>query len=215
MTQPNIKTIFSISLLALLAITISSCTKDRYNTNPIPPTGYQYAFDDNFDYDAHNWSISDHVNSAFVDIGGGVLNYTYTPTVDGTNTVAVNTGLNTAYDFLIQTSITSDNAMGLAFGVSNYDYGYSFFIDDEGYFAVYKEGNANTQVTTLVDWTYSSAIKAGWNNIELEQVNGYWTGYANGTKLFDMPAQRFAGNKVGFIVLAGTYGQADYLTVQW
>jgi hypothetical protein len=207
--------LLNTGILILFAATLSSCTKDRYNTTPTQPVGYQNIFDDNFDYDANNWSFSDHNNSAFVDVNGGVLNYTYTPSADGTNTVAVNTGLNTAYDFLIQTSIASDNAMGLAFGVSNYDYGYSFFIDDQGYYAVYKEGNSNTPVTTLVDWTYNAAIKTGWNNIELEQVNGYWVGYANGSQIFQIPAQSFGGSKIGFIVLDGTHGQADYLTVQW
>lgn len=208
--------LLSLSLLAVLAFTFTSCTKDnRYNTTPTQPVGYQSIFDDNFDYDAHNWSFSDHGNSAFVDVADGVLNYTYTPSLDGTNTVAVNTGLNTGYDFLIQTSMASDNAMGLAFGVSDYDYGYSFFVDNQGYFAVYKEGNANTPVTTLVDWTYNAALKSGYNNIELEQINGYWTGYANGTQVFSIPARSFGGSKVGFIVLAGTHGQADYLTVQW
>src|SRR5206468_47440 len=105
--------------------------------------------------------------------------------------------------------------MGLVFGVSNNDYGYSFFIDDKGYFAIYKEGNSTTPAKAILDWQYSSAIRTGWNDIELEQTGNYWTGYANGTKLFEIPAQYLAGSKIGYIVLAGTSGQADYLTVQW
>lgn len=208
-----------ITLAIASTIALSSCVKnDYYTTEPTPPpapVGYQMTFNDDFNFDAHNWSFSDPSNSAFVNINGGTLNYEYTPVEDGTNTVAIITGANVRKDFLVQTRITSDNAMGLAFGVSNEDYGYSFFIDDQGYFALYKEGNTNTPVKTILDWQYSSAIQAGWNDIELEQVGNYWQGYANGTKLFEVPAQYLAGSKVGYIVLANTVGKADYLTVQW
>lgn len=198
-------------------LALSSCVKNEYYTpEPSPvPAGYQMTFNDDFNFDANNWSFSDPGNNAFVNISGGVLNYTYEPVDDGTNTVAILTGANVRKDFLAQTRITSDNAMGLAFGVSNSDYGYSFFIDDQGYFALYKEGDANTPVKTILDWQYSSAIQAGWNDIELEQVGNYWLGYANGIKLFEVPAQYLAGSKFGYIVLAGTNGKADYLTVQW
>lgn len=197
--------------------TLTSCVKNEYyNTTPTTtPTGYQNIFDDNFDYDSHNWSFTDAGNNASVRISGGQLKYVYNPANDGTNTVAVNTGLNVNYNFLIQTRIQSNNAMGLVWGVSNNDYGYSLFIDDQGYFAVYKEGNANTAVKTLIDWQYNSAIVAGWNNIEVEQQGDYWIGYANGTKLFEIGAQNLYGSKVGYIVMAGTTGYADYLTVQW
>lgn len=206
-------------LFAVASIFFSSCVKDDYYspqpTPQPPPVGYRYTFNDNFDYDSHNWSFSDPANQAYVDVNRGTLNYSYTPANDGTNTVAIQTGADLRYDFLIQTSMRSDYAMGLAFGVSNSDYGYSFFIDDQGYFAVYREGTAGTGPTTILDWQQSSAIRAGWNDIEFEQVGNYWSGYANGTKLFQIPAQALYGTKMGFITLAGTTGQADYLTVQW
>ena len=208
-------------LLFAASTLLVSCVKNEYYTPepnppaPPPPVGYQYSFNDDFDRDIHNWSFSDPENSAFVNISGGPLNYTYDPVNDGTNTVAILTGANLRRDFLIQTRITSDNAMGLAFGVSNSDYGYSLFIDDQGYFALYKEGDANTQVSTILDWQFSDAIQPGWNDIELEQVGNYWMGYANGIKLFEVPAKYIAGSKIGYIVLAATNGRADYLTVQW
>lgn len=205
-------------LLLIATITLlASCRKSTYYepTPTPPPVGYQYSFNDDFNYDAHNWSFSDPDNEAYVNISGGKLNYYYNPVNDGTNTVAINTGVNIRKDFLIQTRISSDNAMGLVFGVSNSDYGYSFFIDDQGYFAIYKEGDADHAAKTIMDWQYNAAIQTGWNDIELEQVGDYWLGYANGVKLFEIPAQYMAGSKIGFIVLAGTNGKADYLTVQW
>ncbi len=212
------KRLLLIGLIFAVATTLTSCVKNEYynaNPNTNTPVGYQNIFDDNFDYDSHNWSFTDAYNNASVRITGGQLKYVYNPANDGTNTVAVNTGLNTNYNFLIQTRMQSNNAMGLVWGVSNNDYGFSLFIDDQGYFAVYKEGNANTAVKTLIDWQYNSAIVAGWNNIEVEQQGDYWIGYANGKKLFEIAAQNLYGSKVGYIVMAGTTGYADYLTVQW
>ena len=205
--------------VAFIGLTTSSCVKNEYYTVDRPPTQgpqYNYAFDDNFDNNANNWAFSDPDNAAFVSIVGSKLKYTYLPVNDGTNTVAINTGAKLHRNFLVQTSIRSDYAMGIAFGVSDYDYGYSFFIDDEGYFAVYKEGSANDGVQTLLDWQESSAIiRGGWNDVEFEQVGNYWAGYINGTKVFELPSRSLGGSKVGYIVLAGTTGYADYLTVQW
>lgn len=205
-----------IGLILAGVVFLSSCVKNEYyNTTPTTPVGYQNIFDDNFDYDAHNWSFNDLSNDAYVKVVNGQLKYVYNPVNDGTNTVAVSTGLNANRNFLIQTRIQSNYAMGLVFGVSNNDYGYSLFLDDQGYFALYKEGNANTPVKTMIDWQYNSAIVNGWNNIEFEQDGDYWIGYVNGTKLFEIAAQNLYGSKVGYIVMAGTTGYADYLTVQW
>ncbi|OJW95545.1 MAG: hypothetical protein BGO70_10485 [Bacteroidetes bacterium 43-93] len=217
---PIIELIFMkpVKLLLLLltsAMLFTSCVKkEYYNTQP-EPVGYQNIFNDDFNYDNHNWSFSDPANNAYVTVSNGTLKYVYMPAVKGTNTVAINTGANMYHDFLLQTSIQSNNSMGLVFGVSNGDYGYSFFIDDQGYFAVYKEGNANTPYKALLDWQQSNAIKQGWNTVELEQVGNYWDGYINGTKVFEIQAQPLYGSKIGFIVPENTTGYADYLTVQW
>jgi hypothetical protein len=212
------KQVTAIAILLSVSALLSSCTKNEYYTTtpaPTQPVGYQNIFDDNFDYDAHNWSFSDPRNQAYVDVAQGTLKYTYIPSTSGTNTVAVNTGLNPNRDFLIQTKFQSNNQMALVFGVSNTEYGYSFFIDDKGYFAVYNEGNANIPVKTILDWQYNAAIVSGWNSVEIEQHNGYWTGYVNGKKLFEIASQSLYGTKVGYEVMAGTTGYADYLTVQW
>lgn len=210
-----------LALLLIMGLgffTMTSCvTNEYYNVEPDEPqVGYQYLFDDNFDYDAHNWSFNDPGNSAYVSVRNGVLKYTYLPANTGTNTVAINTGASVYRDFLIQTSIRSDYAMGLVFGVSNAHYGYSIFIDNDGYFAVFDEGGANIPVETIIDWKYSNAInKGGWNDIEFEQAGNYWYGYINGVKVFELPAKYLDGSKIGYIVLDGTTGYADYLTVKW
>lgn len=210
-----------ITLFAVSSLFLTSCIKNEYYTVEPDPTEpqvqeYAYIFDDDFIDNINNWAFSDPGNSAYVSINNSKLKYTYLPPTDGTNTVAINTGAKLHRNFLIQTRMRTDYAMGLAFGVSNDDYGYSFFIDNEGYFALYKEGTATTGVQTILDWQYSDAIvKEGWNDIEFEQVGNYWVGYANGAKLFEVPAKYLDGEKIGFIVLSGTTGYADYLTVQW
>lgn len=207
-----------LPILGLTILLFSSCIKNEYyeTTPDTQSIEYRYAFDDNFDVDVNNWSFNDPQNAAYVEVLKGILKYSYLPANDGTNTVAISTGAAVNRDFLIQTSIRSDYAMGIAFGVSNNDFGYSFFIDDEGYFALYKEGNANTPIQTIIDWQQSNAINiGGWNDVEFEQVGNYWLGFVNGTKVFEIPARYLSGDKVGYIVLGGTTGYADYLTVQW
>lgn len=208
----------TLLILGLGFFTMTSCvTNEYYNVEPDQPqTGYQYVFDDNFDYDAHNWSFSDPSNAAYVSVRSGLLKYTYLPVNAGTNTVAINTGASVYRDFLVQTSIRSDYAMGLVVGVSNSHYGYSIFIDNDGYFAVFDEGGANVSVATIIDWKYSTAInKGGWNDVEFEQVGNYWYGYINGQQVFELPAKYLDGSKIGYIVLDGTTGYADYMTVKW
>lgn len=211
-----------LSILAIAGILFtSSCVKNEYYTvepdpQEPPPVEYAYVFDDNFDDNLNNWAFTDHYNAAYVSILNGWLKYTYLPPEEGTNTVAINTGAKLHRNFLIQTRMKSDNAMGLVFGVSEIDYGYSFFIDSEGFFALYKEGGAGQSVQTILDWQSSDAIyKHGWNDVEFEQIGNYWAGYINGIKVFELPAQYIDGSQIGFMVLASTTGYADYLTVQW
>lgn len=210
-----------ITVFAIGTIFMTSCVKNEYYTvSPDEPQvqipQYDFIFDDDFNNNINNWAFSDPGNSAYVTIGNSRLKYSYLPPTDGTNTVAINTGAKLHRNFLVQTRIRTDYAMGIAFGVSNNDYGYSFFIDNDGYFALYKEGNSSSGVQTIIDWQYSDAIyKESWNDIEFEQAGNYWLGYANGIKLFEIPARYLDGQKIGYIVLAGTTGYADYLTVQW
>lgn len=213
--KPNI---LLITPLALMLFT-TACIKNEYHTvtpTEPPPPAYNYVFDENFNNNLNNWVFSDPSNGAYVSIVNGWLKYTYLPLEEGTNTVAINTGAKVHRNFLVQTRIKSDRAMGVCFGVSDYDYGYSFFIDAEGYFAVFREGSADEGVKTLMDWQASSAIRQyDWNDVEFEQSGNSWMGYVNGTKVFELPAKNLNGSKIGYIVLDGTVGYSDYLTVQW
>ena len=210
--------LFSISTIAAaLALTsLSSCYKrDNYYVDPNTPV-YQYSFSDDFNYDNHNWSFIDPAHNSQVYVSNGQLSYEYHPAANLIGTVAINTGwYSTLNRWDIQSRISSDNAMGLVWGVSNSDNGYSFFIDNRGYFAVYDEGTAGGPSTTLIDWTQNTAIRNGWNNIEVEQVNNTWVGYINNTQVFSIAAHSLYGDQIGFEVLSNTNGSADYLDVKW
>jgi hypothetical protein len=210
----NMKNIarFTIILIAT-TVGLSSCVRrDYYETQPV---GYQFAFNDDFNNDHNQWSFRDAQNGAEVYLSGGQLHYDYTPTDNGTNTVAVSTSMNTNGNFDIQTRLQSNNAMAMVFGVSASDYGYSVFIDDKGYYAVFDEGTASMKPQAIINWTQSSTVRKGWNDLELEAVGNAWIGYINGSQVFQIPARTLYGSQVGFMVLANTNGDADYLEVKW
>jgi hypothetical protein len=120
-------------------------------------------------------------------------------------------------NFVIESRIKSDYQMGVIFGNSgdNYEYGYSFVIDNGGWFIVYKEGNVTTNVTVLKEWTANSAINNNWNKVVIEQRSGYWIFSINGYEVHQMAARPLSGSYCGFILLPETQGYADYLTVNW
>ncbi|MEO6831352.1 MAG: hypothetical protein ABI378_03720 [Chitinophagaceae bacterium] len=211
----RIATIASVFIAA--SILLSSCvSKNDYGYTP-PANNYRYAFSDDFNNDANQWSFTDNQNRAYVSISGGQLHYDYHPANSGTNTVAIATGMpNGTSVFDIQTRFQSDNAMALVFGVSPSDYGYSFFIDDRGYFAVYDEGTSTIAAVALIDWSANNAVLTGWNNVEVEATpSGSWIGYVNGTQVFQIPAHTLYGNQTGYMVLNNTSGDADYLDLKW
>ncbi len=211
--------IFSALLLTLALVSgLSSCVvrnDDYYNATPSSP--YHYSFSDEFNTDVNGWSFRDAANRASVYVSNGQLHYDYHPYDNGTNTVAVSTGMPVGTQaFDIQTRFRSDNAMGLVFGVSPSEYGYSFFIDDRGYFAVYDEGNAQLKAQAIIDWSQSGAIRQGWNDLELQATkSGSWIGYINGTQVFQIPAHTLYGSQAGFMVLANTGGDAEFVDVAW
>jgi hypothetical protein len=212
------KRLFSVLAFVLLtAFGLSSCIRNDEYYNTQPTNSYQYSFADEFNNDYNHWSFTDNNNRASVYISNGQLHYDYQPYDNGTNLVAVNTGMPAnAYSYDIQTRIKSNNAMGLVWGVSASDYGYSFFIDDRGYFAVYDEGTSSIKPAALMDWTQSSAIRQGWNDIELQSTrNGSWIGYINGVQVFQIPAHTLYGNQVGYMVLANTAGDAEFIDIAW
>ncbi len=208
----------ALLLFTLLSASLTSCVvRDDSYYNPEPASPYQYSFTDEFNGDYNGWSFKDGTNHAQVYVSGGQLHYDYHPYDNGTNTVAVSTGMSTgSRAFDIRTRFQSNNAMALVWGVSPADYGYSFFIDDRGYFALYDEGTSSIKPSAIIDWSQSNAIRSGWNDVEVEATrSGSWIGYINGVQVFQIPARTLYGSQAGYMVLANTSGDADYLDVYY
>jgi hypothetical protein len=110
--------------------------------------------------------------------------------------------------------------MGLLFGYQeNGAYGYSFTVDADGYFALYDEGGNGygPNIQELVPLQTNNYVNGNqdWNEVSVEQQGSRWIGYVNGYQVFDIAAQNFKGNRVGFVVVPNTQGEADYLEAYW
>ena len=212
------KNIFAaLGAFTLSSLLLTSCIqKNYYNTTPTPdptPT-YQYTFDEEFNgLDLYGWGFTSASDSAYASITGGSYQYVNYGT-RYSNLTTVGTTINTYNDFTVKTQVKSNNTMGLIFGASNSDDGYAFFIDKDGYYALYREGNSSTASTSVIPFTFTSyAVANGWNTLEIDQTNGRWTGYINGTQVFSISSRTLYGSKFGYKVLPGTVGYADYLQV--
>ena len=106
--------------------------------------------------------------------------------------------------------------MGLIFGASSSSDGYAFYVDTAGNYSLYEEGSTVNSSIPIIPSTQDSlhAHKNDWNVLEVDQANGVWTGYINGTQVFSMAARSLSGGSFGFKVLPGTIGYADYLTAK-
>ena len=208
-------------LLALaglsLLFTITGCRPNGYyDTTPQPQQPQTLVFEENFVDNRANWVFQDAANGAAASIAGGMLRYTYHPANPGSNTVAITTGASFNNTWTISTRLRHNNYAGLVFGVSPQRYGYSFLIDPiDKKFAVYDEGTSGQAPVALIAWTASTTILSDWNNVEVSQQGGTWTGYVNGTQVFTMASRPLTGEQVGFIVLENTDADAEYLRVEW
>jgi len=223
---------FSILAGSLLScsILISSCYQHDYdnsgpysngnntrgntgsNTNP----GYPYEFDEEFNGgDHYGWDFTDPTDSAYASITGGSYQYVDYSAVLSSMAV-VTTGANTQQNFTVTTRLKSNRIMGLIFGASSSDNGYAFYVDTAGNYSLYKEGTGGAASTVIIPSTQDTlyAVKNNWNVLELDQLNNTWTGYINGTQIFNIASQTLAGSQFGFKVLPGTTGYADYLVVK-
>ncbi len=206
-------------LLLVSASLLSSCSKSDYviPTTPAQPA-YQNDLRDDFNSDTHNWSYTNVTNGSAIYISNGYLYYTSHPS---SNPAVLEAGLATSIsssaNFLLETSISSDNIMGLYFGGTTTNKGFSFKINAvTGSYALYNEGDTTANsATPVLNWTVSNAICASLNILRLEQVGNLWNGYINNTQVFSTTARPLVGNSVGFIMIPGTNGQADYLDIKW
>ena len=204
----------------------SSCVqKNYYEANPNNNSNNNnnnnnytntYVFDEEFNgADHYGWNFTDAADSSYASITGGSYQFVDYSTTNYPNSI-VTTNAATTGTITIQTRIMSNNMMGLIFGASSTDNGYAFYVDSNGYYSLYKEGYGSVASTAVITSTQDTlyANKKGWNALELDQANGTWTGYINGTQVFSMAARSLAGSGYGFKLVPGTTGYADYLIVK-
>src|SRR5688572_29318687 len=146
----RIKFTSALLLIALLSLTFTGCYRDQdyYEPDP-PPVGYQNSFNEEFSLDNRGWAFDDQTDSAYALVANGMYKFVDYSKTGGTHIAAVPTGANVHKNWLAQSRLKSDYAMALIFGASNNSFGYSFFIDEAGYYAVYKEGSP---AQTIIDW---------------------------------------------------------------
>jgi len=200
---------------------LTSCVEKNYYVNPNNnyynhnDSGLTYVFDEEFNgQDYYGWTFTNVTDSAYASIQNGSYQYVdYSATQS--NMTVVNTGANVSGNFTVQTRIESNHIMGLIIGASSTSNGYAFYIDTAGNYSLYQEGLDTAASTVLIPSTAdSTAVKDGYNILEVDQANGTWTGYINGTQVFQRTAPTLSGASFGFKILPGTVGYADYIVVK-
>jgi hypothetical protein len=210
----------AIFFIFAAVVAIASCKKSDNNNSVTKPSAvtYSYSFTDQFNDDTNGWVKLGPTNNTTIVVSNGLLNFMYHPVynVSATFTDTVNPAFDTQHDFMLQTSVGSDNAMGLAFGTTPTNGGYTFEINNNGYYALFFQGDTTRAKTAIFNWTKTTAAKPGtYNTLELDQINGEWSGYVNGTQVFTTTARPLAASTLGFIAEPNTNGTADYITVKW
>lgn len=210
---------FVVVMVIVLSGSMSSCVQENYYDTPPPAnnnTNTQYTFDEEFNgSDNYGWSFTSVADSASAGISGGSYEYVDYGSLKSSLSY-VYTGNKVQNNFTVTTRIKSNNVMGLVFGVTSASNGYAFYIDTAGNYSLYQEGNGTNASIPIIPFTQDTlyAHKNDWNTLQLDQANGVWSGYINGTQVFTMAARSLSGSGFGFKVLPGTTGYADYLTVR-
>lgn len=203
----------------LMSLIFSSCVRD--NIRPLPPPVREYAFIEDFNNDNRGWSFADPVHFAYGVVSNGTFKFDYNDDYPESYYVSRGFGFNPYNDFTISTKIGSNNNMGLLFGYDerNYSYGYTFTIDYDGYFALYDEGGNGygPDIETLVEPQTNNRvnINGNWNVLTIEQRGNRWIGYVNNYQVFNIAAQNFKGSGIGFMNVANTQGEADFIEAHW
>lgn len=207
----------AITGLLLLTVVAASCTRD--NRRPPGPVIREYSFVDDFDNDRNGWGFADGVNVAYGVVSGGTFRFDYLDDYYEAYYVAQDVRFNPYDDFTISARIGSDNNMGLLFGKSGDAYGYTFTVDYDGYYALYDEGGNGygPDIVELVPPRTNNYVhyNGDWNELTIEQRGARWYGYINGVEVFNIEAQNFRGNQIGFMVVPFTQGEADYIEAFW
>ncbi len=212
------KTTITTTIL-LLILLLTACRRERTPAPVYVPVLVQYIED--FDDDRDGWSFADGNNLAYGVVSNGTFKLDYNDYLSDAYYVSRNVRFNPNDDFTLYTRIGSDNNMGLLFGynVSAGSYGYSFTMDYDGYYALYDEGGngygPDIQEVVAPQTGNFTRKNGDWNELRLEQRGARWIGFVNNVQVFDIPAENLSSGSIGFVVIAETQGEADYIQADW
>jgi hypothetical protein len=223
----TMKIIRVFSAIGCLLLCFSGCVRqDNYQPGPDPGPVYNnrnnqgvdsasYTYNETFNgTDNYNWVFTSPTDSAYGSIVSNGFQYV-DYSMSSFNSSVVYTFNSVSGGLTIRTKIMSNNMMGLVFGASPTDNGYAFYVDSNGYYSLYREGSGSVASTAIIPSTQDTlyAVKKGWNQLEIDQAGGYWTGLINGSQVFQISAQALAGSGFGFKIAPGTVGYAAFLYV--
>lgn len=211
---------FIISTTILISIILlTSCRRDRTPAPAYVPVLHQYI--EEFDDDRDGWSFADGSNLAYGVVSNGTFKLDYNDYLSDAYYVSRNVRFNPNDDFTLYTRIGSNNNMGLLFGYNagKGSFGYSFTVDYDGYYALYDEGGNGygPDIQEVVAPKTGNFVRnnGDWNELRLEQRGVRWIGFVNNVEVFDIPAENLSAGSIGFVVIAETQGEADYIQADW
>lgn len=128
--------------------------------------------------------------------------------------------IDTNRDFEIETKIDKIS------GVTNYGYGlifgkkgdddFRFYISSSGYYKVARMVNNSEQV--IQKWVTTTHVNTGnskSNTLKVKKESGKYKFYVNGNYVYQMEAESFYGNELGFVVYNNQEIAVDYLRVKY
>ena len=192
-------------------------TKEKKNSNFISNKTLSVPLFDNFDRNTNNWGIENSTNYSVALNNGDLI---LSRKTKGGIFVSKDVEINTAKDFIIETSLkeknTSDGFYGITFGRKNSSNEYSFLLSGNGKYKYRKFDDNNYK--EIIPLTSSNAIKVGANEvnkIKIVKSGNLLRFYINDQYLNETPFESFFGNKLGYTIYYNRKIAAEYLDVKY
>ncbi|MAD98416.1 MAG: hypothetical protein CMB99_13915 [Flavobacteriaceae bacterium] len=179
----------------------NTTNNNNYNNNNSNVS--QTIINEDFTSNKNGWATGSN-DERSLDVRNGKYYFEYTGNKGYTTTKSYY--INKKRDFKIESKIqkingTQKNGYGIIFGRKDKENQLQFIITSGGKFAIDKYDNNN--FSSIIDWTYSSAIKQGnysYNTLKIEKKGTSYGFYINGTKVYTAYNLNLYGNRYGFSI---------------
>lgn len=188
---------------------------NNYNTNN---TTTQTVVYDNFSSNKNGWATGSN-DERSLEIRNGKYYFEYKGSKGYTTTKSYY--LNKQRDFKIESKIqkisgTQKNGYGIIFGRKDKENQLQFIITSGGKFAIDKY--ENNKFSSIIDWTFSSAIKQGnynYNTLKIEKKKSTYVFYINNTRVYTGYNLNLYGNRYGFSIFDPQKVAIDDFTIAY